>query len=450
MSTENTEITAVSSIGLPGSLLRQAREEKGLTVDEMSAISNLTKQVIRGIESDDYADLAGLSFVRGYLKLYAKKLGVNEAAVLEPFDLWKAEQSGDAKHKATKSGMGDQQPATGPGKPTIVFAAAVILVLIAAGAILSYMESEQSESEVIATRPSLELSDRSQEDTAQLTEQPVVDQAPDELVATIGDESPGTSPNTPDADTSVDITANTESENAVNVERIANVAADEDTVVAEPAQADRQLEALAAVPSERPVEPETPPEPEKLTEPEKPVEPPQVVKTVEPVVNRVAAEPEPEIPADQAVEESEPTPVVSTGNLGQGGRVIAEASGLAPAPAEPIQTTQGSPGQNEGLRVLSETVAGPSADQLAMGVAGTLKIEFSGESWVAVRDARGRLILADLMTPENGVDLDTYGPVEVLVGAVSVSTVIFNGETQDLRQKAYQDVARITLGADSN
>ena len=54
------------------------------------------------------------------------------------------------------------------------------------------------------------------------------------------------------------------------------------------------------------------------------------------------------------------------------------------------------------------------------------------------------------MTPENGVDLDTYGPVEVLVGAVSASTVIFNGETQDLRQKAYQDVARITLGADSN
>ena len=444
MSTENTEITALSSIGLPGSLLRQAREEKGLTIDEMSAISNLTKQVIRGIESDDYADLAGLSFVRGYLKLYAKKLGVNEAAVLEPFDLWKAEQSGDAKHKATKSGMGDQQPATGPGKPTMIFAAAVVVVLIAAGATLSYLESEQAESEVIATQPSLESSDRPREDTAQLTEQPVVDQAPDELVATIGDENSGTNPNTPDADTSANVIANTGSDNAVNEERTANVAADDDAVVAEPAQADTQTQALAAVPSETPVEPEVP------AEPEKPVEPPQVVKKVEPVVKRAAAEPEPETPADQVVEESEQTPVVSTGNLGQGGRVIAEASGLAPAPAEPIQTTQVSPGQDEGLRVLSETVTGPSADQLAMGVAGKLQIEFSGESWVEVRDARGRLILADLMTPENGVDLDTYGPVEVLVGAVSASTVIFNGETQDLRQKAYQDVARITLGADSN
>ncbi|MEE2820968.1 MAG: RodZ domain-containing protein [Pseudomonadota bacterium] len=450
MATENTEITAISSIGLPGSLLRQAREEKGLTVDEMSAISNLTKQVIRRIESDDYADLAGLSFVRGYLKLYAKKLGVNEAAVLEPFDLWKAEQSGDAKHKATKPGMDDEQPAAGPGKATIIFATAVIVVLIVSGATLSYMESEQSESEVIATLPSVESSDRFREDTLQKTEQSVVDQAPNELVASVGDESPGTSPDTSDGDTSIDITVNTGSDDSANEEHMANVAAAEDAAVSGPALADSQTEALATVPLEVPVEPEIPAEPERSVEPEKPVESPQVVKTVEPVVNRAVAEPEIERSADQIVEESEPNPVVSTGNLGQGGRVIAEASGLAPAPAEPVQTTQVSPGQDEGLRVVSETVTGPSADQLAMGVAGKLQIEFSGESWVEVRDARGRLILADLMTPENGVDLDTYGPIEVLVGAVSASTVIFNGETQDLRQKAFQDVARITLGADLN
>ncbi len=450
MSTEKTEITAISSIGLPGSLLKRAREEKGLTVDEMSAISNLTKQVIRGIESDDYADLAGLSFVRGYLKLYAKKLGVNEATVLEPFDLWKAEQLGDAKHKATKSGMSDEQPATGPGKATMIFAGAIIVVLIAAGATLSYMESEQSESEVIATLPSAESSDRSREDTPQLTEQPVVDQSPNELVDTVGYESPRTYPDTSDADTRIDTTADTGSEDSANEERMANVAADENALATKLAQADSQTEALATAPLETQVEPEAPAEPEKSVEAEKSVESPQVIKTVEQVVNRAVAEPEIERPGDQIVEQSELNPVVSTGNLGQGGRVIAEASGLAPAPAEPVQTTQVSPGQDEGLRVVSETVTGPSADQLAMGVAGKLQIEFSGESWVEVRDARGRLILADLMTPENGVDLDTYGPIEVLVGAVSSSTVIFNGETQDLRQKAYQDVARITLGADSN
>ncbi|NCX48837.1 MAG: DUF4115 domain-containing protein, partial [Gammaproteobacteria bacterium] len=193
-----------------------------------------------------------------------------------------------------------------------------------------------------------------------------------------------------------------------------------------------------------PVEPK-PAAVEKQPEPEKPVEvpePPKVVKKVEPKVEKPVAE---------KVEQPEEKPVVvSPSNLSQGGRIIAEASGLAPAPTEPVQTTQVSPGQDDGLRVLSETVTGPSADQLAMGARGRLEIVFTGESWVEVRDARGRLVLADLMTPEKDVNLDTYGPIEVLVGAVSVSTVTFNGEAQDLKTKSYQDVARITLGAETN
>ena len=88
MSTEKIEPTVNPISGLPGALLRQAREDKGLTIEEMSAISNLTKQVIRGIESDEYSELAGLSFVRGYLKLYAKKLGVDEAYVQLETHVW--------------------------------------------------------------------------------------------------------------------------------------------------------------------------------------------------------------------------------------------------------------------------------------------------------------------------------------------------------------------------
>ena len=63
---------------------------------------------------------------------------------------------------------------------------------------------------------------------------------------------------------------------------------------------------------------------------------------------------------------------------------------------------QGSPGQDDGLRVLSETVTGPTADQLSMGARGLLKIEFTADSWVEVRGA-SRLVLADLMTPEKGL-----------------------------------------------
>ena len=61
----------------------------------------------------------------------------------------------------------------------------------------------------------------------------------------------------------------------------------------------------------------------------------------------------------------------------------------------------------------SQTVTAPSADLLAIGARGRLEIEFSGESWVGIRDALGRIMLADLMTPDKGVDLETYGPVSI-------------------------------------
>ena len=130
--------------------------------------------------------------------------------------------------------------------------------------------------------------------------------------------------------------------------------------------------------------------------------------------------------------------------------MIAEASGLAQAPIQSIRDTQVSPGEDDGLRVLSETVTGVTDDQVAMGTQGMLEIDFSGESWIEIRDSRGRLILADLMRANNRVKLETYGAIEVLVGAVSLSAIKFNGEKQDLTDKAFQDVARITLGAETN
>jgi len=392
--------------------LRQAREEKGLTIDEMSAISNLTKQVIRGIESDDYSELAGLSFVRGYLKLYAKKLGVNESDVVEPFDRWKAEQSGEPVQATSTAGVGVQEPSSGPSQGTMIAAAAVVVVLIVAGAVISYMDSDEPEPEVAVVLPQNEPSD-----------------LPLPTAPESGDNTT--------ADQNISETAIAGAETASTESQGDQVAVAEDATET-PATEKPKLAEIEKVEDVAQVEKE--PEPKK---PVQPAEPPKVVKKVEPKIEKPVAE------KVETPEERQPV-VVSSGNLSQGGRVIAEASGLAPAPTEPVQTTQVSPGQDDGLRVLSETVTGPSADQLAMGARGRLEIEFTGDSWVEVRDARGRLILADLMTPEKDVNLDTYGPVEVLVGAVSLSTVTFNGETQDLKKKAYQDVARITLGAETN
>ncbi len=427
MSIENNDPAVAVTTALPGSLLRKAREEKGLTIDEMSAISNLTKQVIRGIEADDYGQLAGLSFVRGYLKLYSKKLGVDEVEILDLFDRWKAEQNGEPRQYANAP-QGISEPSSGPSQKTIIAASIVVIGLISAGGVISYLESIDSSPEVAAVIETEQAPDSNETDAALNQSQEL----------------------TPSQDSSIDASTNqtvdaqalvTEAEPSTQATVVPETPAslgEEVVALAEPATLQTEAEPVVDAPT--PTPDPVPVKKPKTVEKPKPAEKPKVAETQTSAL--AVAEP---------VEEAVQQPVViSSSNLSQGGRVIAEASGLAPAPSTPVQTTQVSPGQDDGLRVLSETRTGPSADQLAMGAQGRLEIDFSGESWVEIRDARGRLILADLMSPEQGVELDTFGPVEILVGAVSVSTVVFNGETQDLKRKAYQDVARITLGAEPN
>ena len=422
MSKNTVETVERPPVELPGSLLRQAREEKGLTIEEMSAISNLTKQVIRGIESDDYADLAGLSFVRGYLKLYAKKLGVDESKVLEPFDLWKAVQSGEQPSSLANVSQNSEEITPGPSKKSLVAVSAVVVILLVSGIVISYMDANKQQ---VARSNAAAVNEIT--DSAVVTSSAKDETAQEQANAPSNEGEPTLASNSADEGTPA---------GEGEIQQEAGVSSEEDVAP----KATDTIE-LAKVEPVTVTQPRS--EPVKKQEP-KPVEPEPVAqetrpKPIEPQTTRETVE-------EQVVEEPV---VVSTANLNQGGRVIAEASGLSPAPTAPVQTTQVSPGEDDGLRVLSETVTGPSADQLAMGARGRLEIVFTGESWVEIRDARGRLVMADLMTPENGVELDTFGPIEVLVGAVSVSTLSFNGETRDLKSKAYQDVARITLGAET-
>ena len=432
MSTEKIEPTVNPISGLPGALLRQAREDKGLTIEEMSAISNLTKQVIRGIESDEYSELAGLSFVRGYLKLYAKKLGVDEALVLETFDRWKAEQIGGSR-QAQLSNSRPQEASSGPSRAALIVAAMALAGLIVAGVVISYLESSEEKlvvtvaDEPLGNTETAELELQTGETIAQSDDIIAADSA--DTPADVGGYSATQSAESGGQDPELLQPEETQSEESAT--EVSSKAAESETATVE-------QERLVSVTEKPRVEPK--PKPQKSSTP---VKKPKVVERSEPVVEQVREEEKPVVVSSSNVVSSSVSPEIPsepvqvTQNLSQGGgRVIAEATGLAPP--------------DDRLRVLSQTVTASSADLLAMGARGRLEIEFSGESWVEIRDALGRIMLADLMTPDKGVDLETYGPVEVLIGAVSVSDVTFNGERQDLEKRAFQDVARVTLGAATN
>ena len=70
----------------PGGLLRAAREERGLSLDEMVVQTKLPRSMLDAIENDNFELLSEPVYVRGYYRKYARVVGADEAAVIAGYE----------------------------------------------------------------------------------------------------------------------------------------------------------------------------------------------------------------------------------------------------------------------------------------------------------------------------------------------------------------------------
>lgn len=70
----------------PGETLRVAREGKNLTLQTVAQQLNLSERSLARIEAGDFSQLPGHTFARGYVRAYAKLLGLDQARLVQEFD----------------------------------------------------------------------------------------------------------------------------------------------------------------------------------------------------------------------------------------------------------------------------------------------------------------------------------------------------------------------------
>ncbi|MCP1647029.1 cytoskeleton protein RodZ [Pseudomonas nitroreducens] len=70
----------------PGETLRQARENKGWSTAQVAGQLNLTENALRQLEQGSFEQLPGHTFARGYIRAYAKLLGMDQAQMVTAFD----------------------------------------------------------------------------------------------------------------------------------------------------------------------------------------------------------------------------------------------------------------------------------------------------------------------------------------------------------------------------
>jgi cytoskeleton protein RodZ len=114
----------------PGHILKQARERARLTSQDIADKIKLKKALIEDIEQDNYDIKLSLTFVKGYLKLYAKHVGVEESEVMSAFSNLNTQDKEPAKLQSFSRRFANQANDDKLMLVTYLIVAAVIALVV--------------------------------------------------------------------------------------------------------------------------------------------------------------------------------------------------------------------------------------------------------------------------------------------------------------------------------
>jgi cytoskeleton protein RodZ len=116
-----------------GEKLRRAREDRGYTVAEVSEQTRISPLYLESIENDDYGILPGGIFNKGFVKSYAKFVGINEQDALFEYSklIASTEGSEDGELRRYKPEVLTDDSGTRSMVPTIIVALLILGVMTA-------------------------------------------------------------------------------------------------------------------------------------------------------------------------------------------------------------------------------------------------------------------------------------------------------------------------------
>lgn len=131
-----------------GEKLQQAREARGATIAEVAEQTRISPLYIESIENNDYRILPGGIFNKGFVKSFAKYVGVDEQEALQDYLNLMASQEMPVSDepKTYKPEVLTDERANSSNLMTIVFAV-IILGLMTWGilTLVNYLQSEQNQ-----------------------------------------------------------------------------------------------------------------------------------------------------------------------------------------------------------------------------------------------------------------------------------------------------------------
>jgi cytoskeleton protein RodZ len=135
-----------------GEKLRQAREERGISISEVAEQTRISPMYLESIENDNYKPLPGGIFNKGFVKSYAKYVGIDENEALQDYTRLIAaheEVVEEFQPRYRPEVLTDDARSASSVVPTVVFAG-IILALMTGGIlfVVSYIKNQPSDPSV--------------------------------------------------------------------------------------------------------------------------------------------------------------------------------------------------------------------------------------------------------------------------------------------------------------
>lgn len=134
-----------------GEKLRQAREERGISINEVAEQTRISPHYLDLIENDDYRTLPGGIFNKGFVKSYAKYVGIDEQEALQDYAKLLASQNNDASDepKTYRPEVLTDDRTSSSMLPTIIFA--IIILGLMTWGILELVKYIQKNPDALTT-----------------------------------------------------------------------------------------------------------------------------------------------------------------------------------------------------------------------------------------------------------------------------------------------------------
>ena len=135
-----------------GEKLRQAREARGISISEVAEQTRISALYLESIENNDYRPLPGGIFNRGFVKSYAKYVGLDEREALQDYHTLVTEQTegGDGEPQVYRPEVLTDDHSRSSLLPTVIFAVVILgLMVWAILALKSWNENRQNQAVVI-------------------------------------------------------------------------------------------------------------------------------------------------------------------------------------------------------------------------------------------------------------------------------------------------------------